>query len=792
MKNKIIFILFLSFIFCANLFAAENYFSFESKSIEYKDDKDIIIAKDNVKITTLDGITATADESRFYKSLNKLFLFGKVKIYDKERNITLESNEIEFDKNQELIVSKNYTKIYFENGYIVNTYDLNYLRNEEILKSNEKTTLVDGLNNKVKVSDFNYNNNNKIFKSRKIHILDKDSNSYFADNAFIDLNNDRLAAQDVKVYFTQDGSLGGHARLKGNSIVSEGSKTTINKAIFTTCKPSDKCPPWSLVSDEVVHDKEKKTINYKKAWLKLYDKPVFYFPKFFHPDPTVERQSGFLIPSMVNSSNNGNSLKIPYYHVISESADFTIQPRVYFNNDFLLENEYRQVGENFKHISDFSLKKLSNVTKSHIFSNTIIDTSSENFDFSNIEINYENTSNDTYLKSNKLKKSSQDNYNLLNSYLKFETSNSDLDLLIETSVFKDLTKDKDSDKYHYILPNFKISKLISTSLNFDGDLIFSSYGALQKRDTNITENYIINDLDYSSENFTFKNGLVSNFDINYKNSSKDGENSNSYRNNFKSENFISTNYNIKYPLIKKNKFLNTTLTPKINLKYSPFKSKNISELDRNIFASNIFSNNRLGLMDKLEGGQSLTLGFDYEIIKDNDTKIFTSSLGQIFRDVNDSNLPKKSKMQTKRSDIVGEINFLPNDNLKFKYNFSADNDLDSVDYNRITSDIIINNFVTTFDFLEENDEIGRNSYFEKKIKYDFDGSKSIMYNTRRNRKTDLTEFYNLIYEYKNDCLVASIEYNKDYYEDRGLQPNEEIFFSLTITPFASVSSPSIK
>ena len=44
MKNKIIFILFLSFIFCANLFAAENYFSFESKSIEYKDDKDIIIA----------------------------------------------------------------------------------------------------------------------------------------------------------------------------------------------------------------------------------------------------------------------------------------------------------------------------------------------------------------------------------------------------------------------------------------------------------------------------------------------------------------------------------------------------------------------------------------------------------------------------------------------------------------------------------------------------------------------------------------------------------------------------
>ena len=67
---------------------------------ETRKHKDIIIAKDNVKITTLDGIVATADESRFYKSLNKLFLFGGVTIYDKERNITLESNEIEFDKKQ--------------------------------------------------------------------------------------------------------------------------------------------------------------------------------------------------------------------------------------------------------------------------------------------------------------------------------------------------------------------------------------------------------------------------------------------------------------------------------------------------------------------------------------------------------------------------------------------------------------------------------------------------------------------------------------------------------------------
>ena len=39
--------------------------------------------------------------------------------------------------------------------------------------------------------------------------------------------------------------------------------------------------------------KKKKRIEYKRAWLEIYDVPIAYFPYFFHPDPTVERQSGF-------------------------------------------------------------------------------------------------------------------------------------------------------------------------------------------------------------------------------------------------------------------------------------------------------------------------------------------------------------------------------------------------------------------------------------------------------------------------------------------------------------------
>ena len=52
-----------------------------------------------------------------------------------------------------------------------------------------------------------------------------------------------------------------------------------------------------LYARKIEHDQTKKQITYDQAILKIYDKPVLYFPKFFHPDPTVIRQSGFLKPS---------------------------------------------------------------------------------------------------------------------------------------------------------------------------------------------------------------------------------------------------------------------------------------------------------------------------------------------------------------------------------------------------------------------------------------------------------------------------------------------------------------
>ena len=64
-------------------------------------------------------------------------------------------------------------------------------------------------------------------------------------------------------------------------------------------------------AEEIKHDKKNKIVEYKNAYLRIYDKPVLYFPYFFHPDPSVKRQSGFLMPKINNSTFLGSSLQIP-------------------------------------------------------------------------------------------------------------------------------------------------------------------------------------------------------------------------------------------------------------------------------------------------------------------------------------------------------------------------------------------------------------------------------------------------------------------------------------------------
>jgi len=200
------------------------------------------------------------------------------------------------------------------------------------------------------------------------------------------------------------------------------------------------------------------------------------------------------------------------------------------------------------------------------------------------------------------------------------------------------------------------------------------------------------------------------------------------------------------------------------------------------------------LGNSFEAGESITLGLNFKKEKINmDNKIdkieeyIDFKLASVFRLNEEKNVPTNSTLNKKKSNIFGEFNFKPIKNISLSYNFSLTNDLSTLEYNSLITKMELGNFDTQFVYLEERGAVGSENVIENTTKYNFDDQNFISFNTRRNRKLNLTEYYDLVYEYKNDCLVAGIRYKKKYYNDADIKPLEELFFSITIIPLGTFS-----
>ena len=319
-----------------------------------------------------------------------------------------------------------------------------------------------------------------------------------------------------------------------------------------------------------------------------------------------------------------------------------------------------------------------------------------------------------------------------------------------------------------------------------------SSGAHKQFNTNVNEKTLVNDLSFKSFNKISSLGLVSNYEFLFKNFNSKSKNSTIYKDKVGSSFQSIVNYEMKYPLQKIKKKFSSTLTPIISARYSPNDSKNKSTEDRLIDLNNIFSINRIGSADTVEGGQSITIGTEYTIFNNkNDNNFFSIDLATALRDVKNDNLPTNSTLGKKNSDIFGNIDLNTGKFLDFNYSFSLDSNLETLNFNQIKSTFNFYNFVSTFDFLEKNNLVGTESYISNESKLIINDSSSVGFKTRKNKEKDITEYYNFIYEYKNDCLVAGIEFKKDFYSDGSLQPEEQLFFSVTIMPFGKANSPNI-
>jgi len=131
----------------------------------------------------------------------------------------------------------------------------------------------------------------------------------------------------------------------GGARRSGGVRTEMSKAVYSPCDlcPEDPtaAPLWQIKAIKVVHDEEAKRIEYTDAWIELAGVPVAYAPYFSHPDPRVKRKTGFLVPSIGNSSDLGFVAEAPFFWAINPHQDATIRPIITSGEGPVLATEYR-------------------------------------------------------------------------------------------------------------------------------------------------------------------------------------------------------------------------------------------------------------------------------------------------------------------------------------------------------------------------------------------------------------------------------------------------------------------
>ena len=92
--------------------------------------------------------------------------------------------------------------------------------------------------------------------------------------------------------------------------------------------------------------------------------------------------------------------------------------------------------------------------------------------------------------------------------------------------------------------------------------------------------------------------------------------------------------------------------------------------------------------------------------------------------------------------------------------------------------------------MEENKHIGDQKYFKSKFDIAQSEKGLFSFETKRNLISNSAEFYNLSYEYINDCLRAGLVYRREFYNDSELEPENSLMFKITLTPFGNINSPS--
>ena len=211
---------------------------------------------------------------------------------DQSQPLYLEGDQLVYDTRGNRVIARGNVQIFY-NNYQLTANEVVYDQGGNTLTARGNVTLKEP--------------NGYITRAESMNVTDD-----FRD-AFI---------QSLNITSADDTRIGAERAVRRDANVTE-----FVNAKFSPCKTTGEMPPlWCISGNRVVHDQQQATITYQDARFEVFGVPILYLPYFQHPDPSVKRKSGFLLPEYGMSTSLGFTLEVPYYYALAPNYDVTFHP----------------------------------------------------------------------------------------------------------------------------------------------------------------------------------------------------------------------------------------------------------------------------------------------------------------------------------------------------------------------------------------------------------------------------------------------------------------------------------
>ena len=125
----------------------------------------------------------------------------------------------------------------------------------------------------------------------------------------------------------------------------QGNYTVLQNGVYTACEPcknDPKKPPlWQVQAARIIHDQTEKMLYFEDARVEFFGVPLAWVPFMSAPDPTVKRKSGFLFPTVSDTTQYGFGVEVPYYWALAPNYDVTVSTMATTRQGELFQGEWR-------------------------------------------------------------------------------------------------------------------------------------------------------------------------------------------------------------------------------------------------------------------------------------------------------------------------------------------------------------------------------------------------------------------------------------------------------------------